>query len=332
MKLSKVLSPLLTTLALLLPIAETNAAKPADFDRKLQQFAQEMSNKHGFALTELNKLLADVTYKQSIIDAISRPAEGKAWHEYRPIFVTDKRARAGVKFWQENQELLKQAEKKYGVPPEIITAIIGVETLYGSYTGKYQVLDALSTLAFAYPKRSKFFRKQLEEFLLLIKEEKLPPKKMLGSYAGAMGMPQFIPSSYRAYAVDFDKDGKRDLLGNKADVIGSVAAYFSRHGWQQGEPITQKAWGITADHNDFVKAGMKPSLTIQQLQQAGIKMSQPPAPDSLTSLIRLRGKQGNEYWLGLNNFYVITRYNHSNLYAMAVYQLSREILKQKEHS
>jgi membrane-bound lytic murein transglycosylase B len=308
------------------------AAKPAGFDDALNQFAREMSAKHGFDQTQLSALLTEVEYQQSIIDAISRPAEGKPWHQYRPIFVNDARATEGVKFWEENQELLTRAEQSYGVPPEIIVAIIGVETRYGRHAGRYSVVDALSTLAFGYPKRAAFFRQQLEEFLLLIKEEGLSARDSLGSYAGAMGKPQFIPSSYRAYAVDFDGDGKRDLLNNNADVIGSVAAYFNRHGWTPGKPITGKAKGVTAAHQHFIDAGMKPSISIATLQQAGIVADAPAAPDALASLIRLEGESADEHWLGLDNFYVITRYNHSNLYAMAVYQLSQEILKRKRSS
>ena len=322
---------LIFTTALLaqLPFGVTLAAKPAGFDDDLQSFANEMSQKHGFDRQQLSQLLANTQYHQSIIDAISRPAEGKPWHQYRPIFVTDSRANEGVSFWSENQTLLEQAEKTYGVPPEIIVAIIGVETRYGRHAGKYGVLDSLSTLAFGYPKRASFFRKQLEEFLLLINEEKLTPAEALGSYAGAMGKPQFIPSSYRAYAVDFDGDGKRDLFNNNADVIGSVAAYFKRHGWRSGEPVTLRANGINGKHQHFIDAGMKPSIPVSVIEESGIQLDGKASPSDLASLISLEGKQSDEHWLGLNNFYVITRYNHSNLYAMAVYQLSQEILKRK---
>jgi membrane-bound lytic murein transglycosylase B len=318
-----------TCAAILLCACGTSTAKPADFDRKTQDFARQMAQKHGFDQAELAKLMSGISYRQKIVDAISRPAEAKPWHQYRKIFVTESRAREGVAFWEANRDLLQKAEREFGVPQEIIVAIIGVETRYGRHAGTYPVTDALATLAFGYPKRAKFFRRELEEWLLLTREEELDLTGTKGSYAGAMGMPQFIPSSYRAYAVDFDGDGKRDLINNKADVIGSVAAYFKRHGWNRGAPITTPARAAGAEHERFVKAGMKPSFRIDELTRAGITPEKPLPDESLSSLIRLEGIKGDEYWLGLNNFYVITRYNHSNLYAMAVYQLSRKILAEK---
>lgn len=315
--------------AILLCISATVTAKPADFDRKTREFTREMAQKHGFDQAELGRLMSGISYRQKIIDAISRPAEAKPWHQYRKIFVTESRAREGVAFWEANKDLLQRAEREFGVSQEIIVAIIGVETRYGRHAGTYPVMDALATLAFGYPKRADFFRRELEEFLLLAREEGLDLTGTKGSYAGAMGMPQFISSSYRAYAVDFDGDGKRDLISNRADVIGSVAAYFKRHGWTRGAPITSPARGAGTGHERFVKGGMKPSFTIDELARSGITPKTPLPGGSLSSLIKLEGIQGNEYWLGLNNFYVITRYNHSNLYAMAVYQLSRKILAGK---
>ena len=306
------------------------ATKPAGFDAEIETFVLEMSTKHGFDRSWLRQLMRGVEYRQNIIDAISRPAEAKPWSQYRPIFVTPDRAGEGVVFWNNNKALLEQAEKEYGVPPEIIVAIIGVETRYGTHSGKYPVLDSLSTLAFGYPKRAAFFRRQLEEFLLLSREEEIDLQAATGSYAGAMGKPQFIPSSYRSYAVDFDGDGRRDLLQNDADVIGSVAAYFKQHRWRPGDPITSRA-DVTGDgHQRYLEAGMKPSIAIAELQRAGVQPAQRLPGDALSSLILLEGKGGPEYWLGLHNFYVITRYNHSNLYAMAVYQLSQKISQQRK--
>ncbi|OOZ37793.1 lytic murein transglycosylase B [Solemya velesiana gill symbiont] len=307
--------------------ATANAAPPPDFQSQILAFAKETSKKHKFDPAELTALLKKARYRQSIIDAITRPAEAKPWHKYRPIFVTDSRAREGVRFCRENQALLEQAEARYGVPAETIVAIIGVETRYGRHAGKYPVIDALATLSFGYPRRSAFFKRQLEEFLLLAREEEVDALSLKGSYAGAMGKPQFIPSSYRAYAVDFDNDGKRDIWSNNADAIGSVAAYFKRHGWTKDAPVTVKAEGAGKDHSKYVKAGMKPSIRLSELSAAGITVPAELKQDSLSSLVRLRVKNGNEYWLGLPNFYVITRYNHSNLYAMAVYQLSRKIVE-----
>ena len=313
--------------AALLAMAPALTGKPADFDREITRFVNQMADKHGFDKGRLQETMRGVAFRQDIIDAISRPAEAKPWHQYRPIFVTDTRAREGVEFWRSNRKLLERAEAEYGVPAEIIVAIIGVETRYGRYKGKYPVIDALSTLAFGYPKRSKFFRSELEQYLLLSREEQIDLQKTLGSYAGAMGKPQFIASSYRRYAVDFDRDGRRDLLNSTADAIGSVAAYLKRHGWRRGQPITARASGVERSHRRYVEAGMKPSVAIADLRAAGVASDAALPTDALSSLIELDGTQGKEYWLGLGNFYAITRYNHSNLYAMAVYQLSREITR-----
>ena len=303
-------------------------AKPSDFDSKKFGFVKEMSDKYSYDYPELRQIMAKANYQQKIIDAISRPAEAMPWYRYRRIFLKEDRIREGVEFWRANTDLLRRAENEYGVPPEIIVAIIGVESRYGKHDGGYLVIDALSTLAFGYPKRSSFFRKELEEFLLLVREEEISPLAVKGSYAGAMGKPQFIPSSYRAYAVDFDGDGKRDLMENNSDVIGSVAAYFKSHGWRQSKPVTTRAKGVNEKHKHFIDAGMKPRIRIDQLRKSGLEFDPSLPANAISSLIRLEGNTGDEYWLGLKNFYTITRYNHSNLYAMAVYQLSQEILQQ----
>ncbi len=306
-----------------------SAAAPEDRLAAVQTFADEMVKKHGFDRSELLQTLSKARFRSDIIKAMKRPAEGKPWYQYRPIFVTGTRAKGGVDFWNANAELLARAEKEFGVPPEIIVAIIGVETRYGGYTGKHRILDSLSTLAFGYPKRAKFFRKQLEEFLLLAREEQVDVTDAKGSYAGAMGLPQFIPSSYRAYAVDFDGDSKRDLFNSMADIIGSVANYFKRHGWQAGRRVTLQADPGKGDLSALVEAGMKPSLSYEKLKASGVSVNEPLRDNEIVSLVRLELADGEEYWLGLKNFYVITRYNHSNMYAMAVYQLSQEILAQR---
>jgi peptidoglycan lytic transglycosylase B len=307
------------------------AASPEERQAAVQAFVDQMVSRHGFQRDSLMALMHQARFRSDIIEIIQRPAEAKPWHQYREIFLTPARIRGGVRFWRQNQALLERAAQEYGVPPEIIVAIIGVETRYGEVTGKYRVLDALATLAFGYPKRADFFRSQLEELLLLGREEHIDLATSYGSYAGAIGLPQFMPSSYRAYAVDFDGDGRRDLWGSRADVIGSVANYFKLHGWQSGEPVALRAQSTGRPPQGLIDAGMKPSLSLKSLTEQGITPVPQAAdgatgPDTLVSLIRLEGAQGDEYWLGLNNFYVITRYNHSNLYAMAVYQLSREIL------
>lgn len=289
-------------------------------------FVNQMALEHQFDREDLSSLLEGAERRQDILDAIAKPAEGLPWWRYRKIFLKPQRIQAGVTYWQDNEAALNRAYARYGVPPEIIVAIIGVETFYGRRTGNYPVLDALYTLGFHYPKRGAFFRKQLREFLLLAREQQLLPTEPQGSYAGAMGRPQFIPSSYRAYAVDFDGDGKTDIWDNDVDVIGSVGNYFAVHHWRKGAPIAAPVTGANAQHKHFVAAGMKPTLRVSQLRDSGLTLS-PEIPDTdRCSLVRLEQRGPAEYWAGLHNFYVITRYNHSNLYAMAVYQLSREIL------
>ena len=315
---------LAASLALVATSACTWAAKP-NLKPEVDAFVAEMADKHGFDQASLKGILGQARHQQSIIDAMNRPAEAKPWRDYRKIFLTEDRARGGERFWSKNEAILKQAEERYGVPPEIITAIIGVETRYGANTGRHRVLDSLVTLAFDYPKRGKFFRGELEQFLLLTREEHLDPLLIEGSYAGAMGQGQFIASSYRSYAVDFDSDGHRDLWRSQADAVGSVANYFNRHGWQAGQAVAERLEHPKGPYTELVAAGMKPSLTAAQLLASGIEPPQGLGTDGLASLILLDGADGDEYWLGLNNFYVITRYNHSNLYAMAVYQLGQWI-------
>lgn len=310
----------------------TTAAEDLSRRDDVSAFITSMVKKHHFSKQELRRLFSRARIREKIIAAITRPAESKPWYEYRPIFLTDKRIRAGVKFWNDNQETLTRAERTFGVPPEIITAIIGVETFYGKQKGGYRVIDSLSTLAFDYPKRSDFFRSELEQFLLMTREEKMDPLSVMGSYAGAMGQPQFIASSFRAYAIDFDKDGKRDLWHNNTDVIGSVANYFSRHGWTQDGAIVARADVDGHNAGQLVDKGIKPHSSVSQLAALGVHTSASLAPDTQAALIELEQKNGPEYWLGMNNFYVITRYNHSPLYAMVVYQLGQEIRRQREQA
>jgi len=303
-----------------------NYAQRAD----VKQFINEMVNKHGFDQTYLEMQFAGAKRLDNVLESIAKPAEKVlTWKQYRPIFVTSKRSKKGKKFIAEYKDVLQRAEKEYGVPVEIIAAIIGVESYYGKHTGKYTIFDSLTTLGFDYPPRSPFFKSELKEFLLLSREEDISIDKMTGSYAGAMGMPQFISSSYRHYAVDFDGDGKRDLWNSVADVIGSVANYFSQHGWQAGASVVHP---VTVNNKSIVreKNSLKPYTTVKQLESQGVALNKSPdnhgmdAAEEVT-LLELKGKEGDEYWLGLNNFYVITRYNHSVLYAMAVYQLSEEL-------
>ena len=330
---------LLIALSVLVPasaLAETQAtAAPESYASGSRAFVQDMARKHGFAPAQLNALMAEARYQQRIIDAMNRPYEAKPWRDYRPIFVTPERIAAGVAFWRDNAALLARAQAAYGVPPEVMVAITGVETNYGGNLGGHRVIDALSTLGFSYPRRADFFRRELEEFLLLTRDERVDPFAAKGSYAGALGKPQFIPSSYRAYAVDFDKDGRRDLWASNADVLGSIGNYLAAHGWRRGQPIAAAAVlseGLPAGIAVADKRPAPPRATLSQLATAGVTPAaqhQNGLTDAGTraTLIALDGME-TEYWLGFENFYAITRYNHSNLYAMAVYQLSREIARQ----
>lgn len=292
---------------------------------EVRAFIDEMADRHEFRAEELATLFREVNFRPDIIDAMKRPAEKRAWHEYRPIFLNDRRIDGGVGFRREHRETLARAEEKYGVPPEIVTAIIGVETLYGRNTGRHRVVDALATLAFDYPPRSAFFRGELEQYLILAREEGLDPLSVTGSYAGAMGTPQFIPSSYRHYAVDFDGDSHRDLLGNVDDAIGSVANYLGSHNWRRGAPIVSRVRPGVQVPAELVARGIKPDLTVAEYAALGVSTEDELPGDAAAAVIELEGAAGPEYWLGLDNFYAITRYNRSSLYAMAVYQLAAEI-------
>lgn len=290
---------------------------------EVREFIDRVVQQHGFERSALEQVLAQSEFRQDAIDAITRPAEGKPWHEYRPIFLTETRIKEGAEFMATHRDTLQRAEREYGVPAEVITAIIGVETRYGRHAGKYRILDALVTLGFDYPPRGEFFRKELEQYLLLTRENQLDPLALTGSYAGAMGYGQFIPSSYRKFAVDFDGDKVRDIITNPVDAIGSVANYLATNGWERSQPLVTfptENPAATAESTD-----LKPKLTLGEWRSKGYRIA-PQLPDTTkAALIALPVVEGNEYWFGLQNFYTITRYNRSPLYAMAVYQLSQSI-------
>ncbi|MCG8434658.1 MAG: lytic murein transglycosylase B [Gammaproteobacteria bacterium] len=325
----------IATIVLSLPIqslaadaaqANSYAAHPG-----FPRFAERMVREHGFDKAELESLFANVSRRQDIIDAITRPAEAKPWYEYKPIFLTESRIRGGVEFWQSREQDLQQSAKRFGVDPEVLVAIIGVETRYGDITGRYPVLAALSTLGFDYPPRGGFFLRELEQFLLLADEEALDVSTVQGSYAGAMGGGQFIPSSYRAYAVDMDGDGLRDLWDSWPDIIGSVANYFRKHGWRYGEPVIVPAIPTSAfNHSDL--PGKLERKRVGELRRMGLTFTSGIDDDERALLVALDNGGEKEYWIGLHNFWVITRYNRSPLYAMAAHLLSREILKQHRES
>lgn len=293
------------------------------------EFVEEMVLRHQFAREELLQLFQEARLKQSILNAIARPAEAKPWHEYRGLFVEPRRIAAGVHFYREQQQALQRAQAAYGVPAEMIAAIIGVETFYGRSTGNYRVIDALATLAFAYPKRAPFFRTQLEHYLLLAREQDFSPLEHKGSYAGAMGMPQFMPSSYREYAVDFDGDGRRDLWRNVEDVVGSVAYYFKRKGWQPGAPVVVRALAGQGDGVLLANKGWGYRLPLKQWAALGVTSEPTPnaGEEAEAMLIVLDGETGPAYWLAFENFYVITRYNNSFHYAMAAHEFAQQLLE-----
>lgn len=294
----------------------------------------------GFNRQWVEAQLSHAQRQDSILEAIARPAEKRlSWGEYRARFLTEKRIHAGLDFWQAHQKIFARADQEYGVPAPIILGILGVETYYARNMGSYRVLDALATLGFDYPPRSAFFLKQLEAFFQLSSEAHISLATTKGSYAGAIGMAQFIPTSYRHYAVDFDKDGKVDLVNSPADAIGSIANYFVKHGWQKGLPVAAHA-RVDGDKWQalFAKADLKPALTLAQAQADGISptlchATDVPTPycfdkmagDTPVAPLQLDGAYGTEYWLTSSNFYTITRYNHSPLYAMAVFQLATRI-------
>jgi membrane-bound lytic murein transglycosylase B len=327
MKISNLKSPpIFFSFMLALSLFSTYSAADSYSNKKdVKIFIQEMEKKHHFDKKYLQKLFAEAKIYDSILEAIARPAESKPWHQYRPIFVTPERTQGGIDFWKKNASALVRAEEKYGVPQEIIVAIIGVETRYGQHAGRYPVFDALATLAFAYPPRATFFRGELEQFLLMAREEKFAAKELLGSYAGAMGLPQFIASSFRQYAVDFDGDGKRDLWSNPTDAIGSVANYFRKHHWQTGQPITQKVQVYGSQLNRLLTPNLQPSHTLDELRNNGVLLPNTTEKNGKGKLLKFMNSDNAEYWVGWNNFYVITRYNHSALYSMAIYQLSQKI-------
>lgn len=329
--LRRMAATLLASTGLLTLLPSPVMADSLNGDGQRDEFVRYMVDEHGFDTDEMHSLLAGAEVREDILEAMRRPAEARPWHEYYPIFLNPARVQGGVRFWRENAEVLERAAEQFGVPPEIIVAIIGVETSYGSYTGSYRVLDALATLSFAYPPRSEFFLRELEQFLLLARELDMPPARVRGSYAGAMGMPQFISSSYRNYAVDFNEDGRIDLWNTHADIIGSVANYFSRHGWEDGETVAIPAGGELHDPEAFDLRQREPGYTLGELREAGLEPEGDYPDDQPATIIRLETAEGEyEYWNGFNNFYVITRYNHSKLYGMAAWLLSRMIREAME--
>ena len=298
-------------------------------DAGVKNFIQKMVSKHRFNEFELMDLLQSAVIKQDILKRIASPSEGLPWYKYRKIFMTEARIDDGVKFWRENAEALANVSAQTGVAPEIIVAIIGVETGYGKNMGNHRILDALATLSFAYPPRSAFFTGELEHFLLLCREENINPREPVGSYAGAMGYPQFMPSSFRALAKDFEQDGRRDIWKNPRDAIASVANYFEKNGWQREQDVAVRAKAVGNQYKSVLNKDLKPNTTLAQLNRVNVSATENIPANASVKLVALEQIENDELWLGLHNFYVITRYNHSPLYAMAAYQLSQEIKQRR---
>jgi membrane-bound lytic murein transglycosylase B len=304
--------------------------KPFSTRKEVRQFIQEMHIQHGFDKAALTALFKEFSSDKKVLQAMDRQYEALPWYRYSNTVITETRTKEGVAFWKQNAALLKQAEKQFKVPSEIIIAILGIESSYGKITGTFPVLQTLSTLAFDYPRRAHFFRKELEQFLLLTHEEKLDPRLIRGSYAGAIGGGQFMPSNYRHYAVDFAGKGNKDLLGNTADVIASVANYLKSHGWRYNEVITNPVIVPPQSHLKLPKTkDLKPNITLNKLRDHNIQCADPKLfkdnTQQVTFIELTNTDNTKEYWVGFYNFYVITRYNRSIHYAMAVYQLSQKI-------
>jgi len=304
------------SLLLLCPLAVRAAELPG-----IPMFIDEMVARHQFKRGELENAFAHAQHNPAVIELISRPATIKPWPEYRAIFVNQKRVQFGLEFWDKYRQTLRRAERKYGVPQEIIIAVIGVETIYGRNAGNFRVLDALTTLAFDYPRRADFFRSELENYLLLARDQQFDLLDIRGSYAGALGIPQFMPSSYRNYAVDFNSNRTIDLLRENVDSIGSVANYLQGYGWIRGEPVAARAQ-IGAE---LPASAAGTTRTLAEWAATEIVPGVNFAPDKPARLIDFTVEDGKEYWLAFNNFEVITRYNNSDFYAMSVFQLAEEL-------
>lgn len=292
----------------------------------VRTFAEEMKKKHGFDAAWLDAVIADAKSQPKIIERMSKPAESVlTWHKYSQLMLTEERTAAGVQFWIEHRDRLAAIERETGVAQHVIVGILGVETYFGRITGRDRVIDALSTLAFDYPPRAPFFRAELEQFLLLAREEHVDVSTALGSYAGAMGRAQFMPSSYRAYTVDGDGDDRRDLWGSWDDVIASIANYLAKHGWRRGEPVTAPAalWFPRAE--GLVAGGRSTDTTVKALRDRGLRFDTTQDGKAPALFIRVEGELAPELRAGFHNFGVITRYNRSVLYALAVDDLGRRI-------
>jgi membrane-bound lytic murein transglycosylase B len=296
---------------------------------EVEAFVRDLAQRHGLEESELKRVFARAQRLDPVLEAIARPAERvRTWDEYRALLITERRIAEGVEFWKKNRRTLDRAQTKYGVAPEYVVAIIGVETFYGRNTGNWRVLDALTTLAFDYPPRARFFRSELESYLLMAHEAGLDVFSVRGSYAGAIGIPQFMPSSARRYAVDFDGNGTIDLQKSRADAIGSVANFLKVHGWERGADVAVDARVAGEGWRTYADGRFEPRYSLTELRQAGIEFDSPQPPGAAATVVELaNAERPSEFRVGLRNFYVITRYNRSALYAAAVTSLAVELKK-----
>jgi membrane-bound lytic murein transglycosylase B len=311
-------------------IGPARAASSPPLRPEIDSFIDEMVAKHGFQRSSLRKLFRQAQPRPAVIRAISTPGTARPWHEFRATYIEERRIAAGVEFWREHADALGRAQREYGVPEEMIVATIGVETVYGRNMGRFRVLEALSMLTFDYPPRAALFRSELEALLLLSREAGLDALSIRGSYAGAMGIPQFLPSSYRRYAVDFDGDGRSDIWRSASDAIGSVANYYRNFGWETGAPVVIEAHASGDEVENVLAAEFRPHTRIAELRRQGIAPLSPVDDEALAMLLRVEAESGVQYWLGLQNFYVITRYNRSVNYALAVYELAQALKKRMQ--
>jgi membrane-bound lytic murein transglycosylase B len=300
----------------------------ASLNPEIESFIEQLVANQQFDRRQLRRWFSRASVQSGVLKAMARPSTARPWHEYRASQVTEARVLGGLEYWQRHAGTLARASSEYGVPEEIIVATIGVETFYGRNTGDINVFDALFTLAFAYPPRADLFRAELEQFLLLARELRRDPLHFRGSYAGALGVAQFLPSSYRRYAVDFDHDGRRDLW-NQSDAIGSIANYYKTYGWRAGEPvmvaIEQQAEIAGDEFRLLLERGLNPHTTVTAIKRSGATPVELVADDMMASVFSAEAEIGPRYWIGFNNFYVITRYNRSVNYALAVHELAQEL-------
>jgi membrane-bound lytic murein transglycosylase B len=319
---------LLLALLLLSPLAAGAEAGSYAQREEVRQFVKEMVEKHGFKKQVLNNLFSRARFQTAIIRAMTLPPESspRAWQTYRGLFVDSLHVEGGVRFSARHAEALARAGREFGIPPEIVVAIIGIETVYGRNMGRYRVFDALTTLAFDYPRRAEYFRGELENYLLYVRDAGVDALAVRGSYAGAIGIPQFMPGSYLRYALDYDGDGRRDLSASAVDAIGSIANFLKEHGWDTGAPVAVPARVVGGDYRQLLDAGIKPVYRRADLALFGVSGAESLPPDTPCALIELEtAGQDSEYRIALHNFYVLTRYNRSSFYASAVHELARAI-------